>query len=66
MSETGAMSDKPLTKPTHTRVEGFVYCHEHTTIHVDSTDPYGYGEPDCKRADHRPVYAGMRAGDYRS
>ena len=60
------MSDKPLTKPTKTRVEGFVYCHEHNTIHADSTDPYGYGEPDCTKREHRPVYAGMRTGDYRS
>ena len=60
------MSDQPLAKPTKTRVEGYVYCLEHGGIHDDTTDPYRYGEPDCKRSEHRPVYAGMRTGDYRS
>lgn len=58
------MNDKPLAKATKTRVEGYVYCLDHGSIHGDTTDPYGYGTADCQRSEHRRVYAGMRAGDY--
>lgn len=44
-------------------VEGVVYCLEHGAVHDDTTDPYRYGEPDCKEAEHRPVYYRARKGD---
>jgi hypothetical protein len=44
-------------------VEGVVYCLEHTAVHDDTTDPYGYGTPDCKEKEHRPVYYRARKGD---
>ncbi len=39
------------------RIEGYVWCDEHGAVHEDTTDPYGYGEPDCRKVDHRAVYA---------
>lgn len=48
------------------RVEGYVWCLDHGSIHEDTTDPYGYGagDPDTCTADqHRIVLARMRAAD---
>ena len=45
--------------------EGLVYCHEHGCVHDNSTDPYGYGQQDCSRTEHRYVYWKARAGDYK-
>lgn len=36
-------------------IDGYVWCDRHGCIHDDTTDPYDYGEPDCRREDHRPV-----------
>lgn len=45
------------------KVEGEVYCLEHCTTHEDTTDPYGYGEADCRKSDHRLIYWRTRNGD---
>ncbi len=52
-----------LTRAKMLPVEGVVYCLEHTAVHDDTTDPYGYGEPDCKVEDHRAVLYRARKGD---
>jgi hypothetical protein len=44
-------------------IEGVVYCLEHTAVHDDTTDPYGYGEPDCSVKEHRAVLYRARKGD---
>ena len=52
-----------LTRAKMLPVEGVVYCLEHAAVHDDTTDPYGYGEPDCKVEDHRAVLYRARKGD---
>lgn len=39
------------------RVEGYVWCDKHGTVHDDELDPYEMGGEDvCRRADHQPIY----------
>jgi histidinol phosphatase-like enzyme len=47
------------------KVEGVVYCHDHTEVHEDTRNPYGEGpESWCRKSEHRPVYYRARKGDY--
>jgi hypothetical protein len=55
---------EPLTKAQHVLVEGVVYCLDHGSVHDETTDPYGYGRPDCGKSEHRRVYAALRRGDW--
>lgn len=64
-----------LQKSKNVKVEGMVYCLAHTTVHEDTTDPYGYGYQSClteyngsgvgvtKAQVHRTLFAGLRKGD---
>lgn len=45
------------TRRTFQRVKGYVWCESHGAVHSDSVDPYDYGEPDCRKDDHAPLYA---------
>ena len=62
-----------LGRAKKVRVEGVVYCLEHTCVHDDTLDPYHEGQPTCfdnlygertKAMVHRTVFAGLRKGDY--
>lgn len=50
--------------PLFDRIEGCVWCHIHGSIHENTTDPFGTGEPECRESEHRLVYARTRKGDY--
>lgn len=54
-----------LKRGQRVMIEGWVWCHEHGTVHEDTTDPYDYGEPDCTKEEHRPIAWTAKAGDYR-
>jgi hypothetical protein len=67
------MTEGMLERAKKVRIEGVVYCVEHTCVHDDTLDPYDEGRPSCfdntyvertKAMVHRPVYAGMRKGDW--
>lgn len=45
------------------KIDGEVYCLDHCGVHDDTTDPYGYGEPDCRKSEHRLIYWRERVGD---
>ena len=45
------------------KVEGFVWCNDHGVVHERTTDPYGYGKPDCRRVEHRLLYWFNRKDD---
>jgi hypothetical protein len=62
-----------LERAKKVRIEGVVYCTEHTCVHDDTLDPYDEGRLSCfdnisgerwKGMVHRRVYAGMRRGDW--
>lgn len=60
------MTIETYERAAYVRVEGVVYCHEHTFVHVDTVNPFGEGpESWCHKAEHRPVYFRARKGDYR-
>lgn len=58
-----ALGEARLPKGSRVPVDGQVYCLEHTTVHDDTTDPYRYGEPDCKVSDHRKLFWYSKRGD---
>jgi hypothetical protein len=58
-----AESTPYLTRAKMLPVEGVVYCLHHGAVHDDTTDPYRYGEPECSKDEHRPVYYRARKGD---
>lgn len=64
--------DHRLARATILPVEDVVYCLSHTTVHADTTDPYGEGPGTCmkewgsgisKAMVHRRVLYRARKGD---
>lgn len=52
-----------MARRTTVPIDGLIYCLDHGTVHEETTDPYDYGEADCRVSEHRRIQAVSRYGD---